>query len=84
MDDQGRSGQVASQTPTGEGLARLRAEARLIHRHAAEYQRLLKKGDRILAVMALVRRHGAEYGSLVRDLRPRPQVQPARSSERAA
>ena len=70
--------------PSGvEALARLRAEAKLIRRHATQYQKFRSAGDHVSAVRDLVKRHVVEYGNMVRDERTRAE-QGLASTGRAA
>jgi hypothetical protein len=50
---------------SGAGLARLRAEARLIRRHAREYRRLLPTRGHIEAVQHLVGSYRRQYDGLL-------------------
>jgi len=54
-----------------EARARVAAEADLIRKHKAEFERLLKRHDRHAAIVALVDRHKLEYGELVKRHRVR-------------
>lgn len=48
-----------------EARARLAAEADLLRRRKAEFERLVKRKGRIPAIVELVERHKREYGELV-------------------
>jgi len=52
---------VSTRLCSGAGLARLRAEARLIRRYPHEYRRLLPLGGHADAIRSLVRIHGRQY-----------------------
>jgi len=52
-----------------EARARIAAEADLIRRRKAEFERLLKKKERIQAICALVDKHKVEYSKLVAEYR---------------
>jgi len=56
---------VASRLCSGAGLARLRAEARLIRRHPHEYRRLLPVKGHVAAVQSLVRAHPRQYNGFL-------------------
>lgn len=52
---------ISSRLCSGAGLARLRAEARLIRRYPHEYRRLLPLRGHVEAIQSLVRRHRRQY-----------------------
>jgi hypothetical protein len=52
--------------PSPEARARLAAEADLLRKKKAEFERLLLKKDRVRAIVALVEKHKAEYDELVK------------------
>ena len=54
-----------------EARARLAAEADLLRKRAKEFERLLKKHDRIDAIVTLVDKHKVEYGEMVKAYRDR-------------
>ena len=54
-----------------EARARAAAEADLLRRRRAEFERLLKRKDRLSAIVALVDKHKTEYGDLVKAYRAR-------------
>ncbi len=63
---------------SSEALARLAAEATLLRRHRAEFERALKKsGKRTEAVITLVAKHKNEYGDLVKRARDRLDAEAA-------
>ena len=63
---------------SSEALARLEAEARLLRKHKAEYERLLKKqGKRTEAIISLVAKYKNEYGDLVKRSRERLEAEDA-------
>jgi hypothetical protein len=54
-----------------EARARLAAEADLLRRRKAEFERLRKAKDRNAAIVALIEKHSTEYGDLVKAHRAR-------------
>ena len=60
-----------------EARARVAAEADLIRRHKTEFDRLLKRNDRLAAICALVDKHKIEYGQMVTAHRARFESTPA-------
>ena len=54
-----------------EARARVAAEADLIRKRKAEFERLLKRHDRNAAIVALVDKHKVEYGEMVKRHRVR-------------
>ncbi len=56
---------------SAEARARLAGEAELIRRHRKEFERLLKKHDRIPAIVALVDKYKIEYSQTVTTARSR-------------
>ena len=54
-----------------EARARLAAEAALIRRYKVDFERLLKKNDKIAAIAALVDKHKTQYSELVKTFRDR-------------
>jgi hypothetical protein len=60
-----------------EPLSRVAAEVELCRRHRMEFERLLKKHDRVEALQKLVTAHAKEYGGLVTASRDRIRAQGA-------
>ncbi len=54
-----------------EARARVAAEADLLRRRKAEFERLCKRNDRNAAIVAMIEKHKDEYGQLVRAYRDR-------------
>jgi len=60
-----------------EACARLAAEAELLRRRKAEFERLLRRHDRLAAIVAMVDRHKIEYSDLVAAHRARLEAERA-------